>query len=258
MNITRTGVVLTFLALLAVQLLNAGESTSFDGVWKLNLEKSRISPYNLSIEKVEGGKIRFGDLLAVLNATEPPAPEDKTNVVFVASSDSETCKVTFLKNGKLVSITTFSSHGDKAVSKLKFRETEGKTFEQTTKFERVSGGPGFLGEWRSSDAAEDLPKTLKIAGGPSSGISLEFSEEHVSFTGMFDGKDYPMKPPNSEVMQMMSFERVGDKAFRTSRKLQGGEVFSTDVFTLSEDGTILTDTKAAEGRKTSNLVYEKK
>jgi hypothetical protein len=67
-----------------------------------------------------------------------------------------------------------------------------------------------------------------------------------------------MKPPNAEVMQMMSFERVGDKAFKTSRKIQGGEVFATDVFTLSGDGTTLIDTKAAEGRAPSTVVYEKK
>jgi len=89
-------------------------------------------------------------------------------------------------------------------------------------------------------------------------ITLEFSDEHVSFTGTFDGKDYPMQPSNGELIQLMSFERVGDRAFRTNRRVQDGDRFATDVFTLSADGTTLTDIKATEGRATSELVYEKK
>jgi hypothetical protein len=254
----RQGVVLTLFAFLAVGSLNAGETFPFDGVWKLNVEKSHISPYDITIETVEGGKIRFGDLVTVLNATEASEGQNSSNVVSVVSTDPESCKVTFVKDGKPVSVTTFTSHGDKVVSKVKVYRTEGKTGEQAVKFERLSGGPGFLGKWRASDAAADLPKTLKITGDGSTSITLDFPDEHVSFTGAFDGKDYPMQPSNGEVVQLMSFERIGERAFRTNRRVQGSAVFSTDVFTLSENGTTLTDTKAAKGRAPSEVVYEKK
>jgi hypothetical protein len=122
---------------------------------------------------------------------------------------------------------------------MKATKPDGSTMEQTSAWSRVSGGPGFLGKWKSTEV-KGAPNTLQIALDGPNGITLAYPEFQISCKGAFDGKDYPLSGAGATMKQTLAFEKAGPNSIKITTKV-AGKRFYVDVITLSADGKTLTD-----------------
>ena len=89
-------------------------------------------------------------------------------------------------------------NGDTVTAVMKATKPEGGTVEQSSTWARVSGGPGFLGRFKSTEV-KGAPLTLEIALDGASGITVKYPEFRIACKGsLSDGKGHPMTGAGAE------------------------------------------------------------
>jgi len=237
---------------------NLRAAREFDGLWKLNLAKSKVAGQTFVIEKQSSGKMYINlqgfEYDFDLSGKEFPTPDGGT--IAVTSADPKTWEFTGKMKGKVIGVYRFSVDGDKASMKMIARKEDGSDLESTTNFERVSGGPGHVGKWRSKDAS-GAPPSLKFATVAENKFTFDCPELKMTCQGAFDGKDHVVNAQGETTKQTFVFERKGAKSFQVTTKIDG-KPFMIEVFTLSDDGKTLTDNaNFAVANEPVTYVFEK-
>ncbi len=214
---------------------------SFAGSWKLNLAKSHLTGQTLSIEKKPSGLMHF-DMQGFaydfdVSGKDFPTPDGGTAAW--REVNPTTWEATNKVNGKTIATYQLTLNGDTIAAVMKATKPDGSALEQTSAWSRVSGGPGFLGTWKSTDV-KGAPNTLQIALAGPDGITVTYPEFQISCKGSFDGKDYPVTSAGGSMKQTFTFEKTGTNSIKITTKV-AGKPFYVDVFTLSLDGKTLTD-----------------
>jgi hypothetical protein len=90
------------------------------------------------------------------------------------------------------------------------------------------------------------------------GVDADGKPTHNEWTGMFDGKDYPVT--GDPMTDMRAYKRVNDHTLEITGK-KDGKVITTGRITVSADGksrTVKTSGTDAKGKKVKNTgVYDK-
>jgi hypothetical protein len=230
----------TFVALAFVSS-TAHAQPSFAGTWKLNLAKSQLTGQTLSIEKKPSGMMHF-DMQGFaydfdVSGKDFPTPDGGTAAW--REVNPTTWEATNKVNGKPIATYQLTLKGDTINAVMKATKPDGTTMEQTSAWSRVSGGPGFLGKWKSTEI-KGAPNTLQIALDGPNGITVTYPEFQISCKGSFDGKDYPLSGAGATMKQTLAFEKIGPTSIKMTTKV-AGKPFYVDVLTLSADGKTLTD-----------------
>ena len=231
---------------------------SFAGKWKLNLEKSQLTGQTLSIEKKPSGMLRF-DMQGFaydfdVSGKDFPTPDGGTTSW--REVNPTTWEATNKVNGKAIASYTLTLKGDAIAAVMKATKPDGSALEQTSVWTRVSGGPGFLGKWKSTEM-KGAPNTLEIALDGANGITLSYPEFQIACKGSFDGKDYPMTGAGATMKQTLAFEKTGPNSIKMTTKV-AGKPFYVDVLTLSADGKTLTDDgNPVAAKEPVKAVYER-
>jgi hypothetical protein len=237
----RSGVAVTLFVALASTVYLRAQQPSFAGTWKLNLDKSQLTGQTLSIEKTASGLMHFDSQGFAydfdLSGKEFPTPDGGT--VSWKEVNASTWDGIFKVNGKVLVTYHLTLDGDTTTAVMKATQPDGKAVEQTITTTRVSGGPGFLGKWKSKEV-KGAPTTMEIALDGANGITLKYPEFQIACKGSFDGKDNPMTGGGANLKQTLAFEKSGANAIKITTKLNG-KPFYVDVLTLSSDGKVLTD-----------------
>lgn len=205
------------------------------------MAKSQLTGQTFAIEKTSSGKFHFdSEGFAYdfdLSGKEFPTPDGGTTSW--QAPDAATWDGIIRMNGKAVLTYRLSLKGDTMMSIMKVTKPDGSVVEETGTNARVSGGPGFLGKWKSTDL-KGAPTSLDISTDASNHITLKFPEFQQTCTGAFDGKDNVVMSAGAASKQTLAFEKAGANSFRMTTKMNG-KPFYIDVFTLSADGKTLTD-----------------
>lgn len=234
---------LGFGILLALMSLSseAAAQPSFAGTWKLNLAKSQLTGQTLAIDKAASGLLHFDSQGFAydfdLSGKDFPTPDG--GAVSWREVSPTNWEGTIKLNGKPVAGYHLALKGDSITAVMKATKPDDGSMEQISTWTRVSGGPGFLGKWKSKDV-KGAPTTLEIALDGASGITLKYPEFQVACKGSFDGKDYPLTGAGANLKQTLAFEKSGTNTIKMTTKL-AGKPFYVDVLTLSADGKTLTD-----------------
>ncbi|MGA2186713.1 MAG: hypothetical protein ABSH47_27180 [Bryobacteraceae bacterium] len=214
---------------------------SLAGTWKLNLSKSKLTGTTFSIEKAASGLLHFDSQGFAfdfdLTGKEYPAP-DGTTVAYRAL-DANTWEQTTRMNHKVVEVAVSKLTQDTVTMTAKLTKPDGSTVEQTSKAVRVSGGPEFLGKWKSTEVG-GAATTMVIALEGANGIAVNYPEYQFSVKGSFDGKDNVATVAGANLKFTVAFEKTGRAGFKMTSKMDG-KPFLVDVLTLSPDGKTLTD-----------------
>jgi hypothetical protein len=231
---------------------------SLAGTWKLNLAKSQLTGQTLSIEKKSSGLMRF-DMQGFaydfdVSGKDFPTPDGGTSSW--REVNPTTWEATSKVNGKTIATYQLSLKGDTIAAVMKATKPDGTALEQTSSWTRVSGGPGFLGKWKSTDV-KGAPNTLQITLDRANGISISYPEFQIACKGSFDGKDYPMTGAGGAMKQTLAFEKAGANSIKMTTKV-AGKPFYVDVLTLSPDGKTLTDDgNPVAAKEPVKAVYER-
>src|SRR5882724_3688059 len=148
-------------------------------------------------------------------------------------------ELTFRMNGKVISKSRVSLNGNSLSWVSDITNPEGKAVQQTSTDTRVSGGPGFVGKWKSGDL-KGAATTLQITIEGANGITVKVPELQQACKGSFDGKDYPVTQAGQTSKFTNAFAKTGPNTIKITTKLNG-KLFYVDVYTLSADGKTLTD-----------------
>ena len=237
----RTSIYLRCLLTMATVSVALAAGPSFSGTWKLNMAKSQLTGQTATIEKTASGRMHFdGEGFGYdfdLTGKEYPTPDGGTTAWRAANPT--TWDVTNRMKGKVTVTFRLSLAGDSMNTVVKLTKPDGSVTEQSGTMTRVSGGPGFLGKWKSTEV-KGSPNSIVIATEGQNGITMTIPEGQAVCKGSFDGKDCLVSLAGEPSRQTLSFEKTGANAFKMTTKVNG-KPFYIDVFTVSADGKTLTD-----------------
>lgn len=214
---------------------------SFAGTWKLNLAKSQLTGQTVSVEKTASGLLHFDSQGFAydfdLSGKDFPTPDGGT--IAYREVNPTTWLATSKVNGKEILTVQITLKGDTQTVVMKPSKPGSGAVEQTFVMNRVSGGPGFLGKWKSTEV-KGTPTTMEIALEGANGITVRYPEFQIACKGAFDGKDYPFTGAGATLKQTLAFEKTGSNTLKLTTKING-KPFYVEVLTLSADGRTLTD-----------------
>jgi hypothetical protein len=133
----------------------------------------------------------------------------------------------------------------------------GGTFEQTTVYERMSGGPGLAGKWKTKNVQISAPTVVELRPSASDGLMISIPDFKVSADVKFDGKDHAVTGAGAPPGLTMAIQKSGPRSFQMTEKQNGKPIFQM-TFTVSADGKTLTEEGAPVGvNEKFRAVYER-
>jgi hypothetical protein len=162
--------------------------------------------------------------------------------------DANTWETAVKQNGKLISTdsTKLSADGKTLTVNSKGPKPAGGAFDQTTVYERVSGGPGLAGKWKTKNFKSSSPTLLELAASGADGLTVKIADFQIACDAKFDGKDYPATGPTVPPGLTLAVRKTGPRSFEMTER-QGGKTLFQLTFTVSADGKTLTETGGAPG-----------
>jgi len=237
----------TLLTLVAVATAVATDAPYF-GKWKVNSSKSQVDQV-VTIEKQPSGDFRFENsgfaYTFQLDGKEYPMPDGGTTSWKAVSDD--TWEVTNRANGKVSQRGRLTLKGDTIAFVATVPQADGKDITQTDTLKRLSGGPGFVGKWKPTK--QDVGE-FWIELTPDGADGLKLAAPNSLCVAKFDGKPYPMSGSGDGSKQTMSFRKTGPASFEAITYLDG-KIYFKDVYSVSADGKVLTDTSTPVATKKS-------
>ncbi len=241
----------------AASILVAADAP-YIGKWKLNPAKSQLTGETVAIEKTASGLMRF-EMSGVsytfnVDGKEYPTPDGGT--ASWKDLDANMWEVTIRMNGKVAVVIKLSLEGNTISSSASIKKPDGGTIDQTGKFVRASGGPGFLGKWKSTEVKVPT-MSMELTPNGTDGLILRFPEEGTTCAAQFDGKDYPVTGPLVGKKVSFSLRKTGPRSFEMTEKLDGKAVYQ-ERFSVSEDGNTLTnDASSVSAKEPIKVVYDR-
>jgi hypothetical protein len=133
----------------------------------------------------------------------------------------------------------------------------GGTFEQTTVYQWVSGGPGLEGKWKTKNVQTSAPTVLDLTPSGTDGLTVSIPDFKITADVKFDGKDYPATGPGLPPGLTRAIQKTGPRSFDLTEKQDGKPLFKLS-FAVSADGKTLTETGGPVGvDETFKAVYDR-
>lgn len=145
--------------------------------------------------------------------------------------DANTWDVVDRMNNKVRGTQHLSLNRDTLTGTGQQIKADGGAVPFSTTWKRVSGGFGFLGQWKSTEGSTSGTLELE-ANGP--------DEVTLKFLAKFDGKDCPLTGPTAGDKTTLSLKKIGPRSFEVTQKLSGKAVYA-DKYTISVQRQTLTD-----------------
>ena len=241
-------------AVLSVALVGIGAAALFAsdppyvGTWKLNPAKSNFGETTVTYEQLAGGQMKLtADGQSYAFGTDGKAyPTPWGSTAEWKAVDASTWEVTNKANAKVVGTATLKLAADGKTLTVdgKNIKANGETSNDVAVYERLSGGPGLAGKWKTKNLKIGAPGTMSISPSGTDGLTLTFVEEKGTCSAKFDGKDYPASGPTWPPGWMCAIARNGATALDLTWK-RDGKVMFKETLTPSADGKTLTDVSGA-------------
>jgi hypothetical protein len=228
------------------------------GKWKMNSAKSSVTGQTLSIEKTASGAMRYDSggfaYEFKTDGKEYPLPDGGTTAW--KAVDAKTWDVTNRKNGKATANYRLVLDGDTMTFQSVLSKADGGTLNESGKATRVSGGPGFMGKWKISDAKIAVT-TMDIAANGADGVTIQFPEQGATCRAKFDGKDYPLTGTLVGNGSAYALKKTGARSFEITEKLNGKPMY-VDKINVSDDGkTLVMDGTPTSANEPVKFIYDR-
>jgi len=228
------------------------------GKWKVNPAKSQVTGQTLTLVTPTSGMMRYesGGISYEfkLDGKEYPMPDGGTTSW--KAIDAKTWDVTNRKGGKVTANYRLAVDGDTMTFRSVLSKADGGSLNESGKLTRMSGGPGFAGKWKISDAKMAVT-TMEIAANGPDGITIAYPEQGGVCKAKFDGKDYALTGPLVGNGNSYTLKKTGATSFEITEKLNGKALY-TDKINVSADGKVLTlDGTPTSSNEPIKLIYER-
>jgi hypothetical protein len=244
------------MSLLAVPACMA-QSNPWNGSWKLDPSTFKYEGATFSVTTDDAGftVTRGGEAQpkVVCDGKEHKSTND---FMITCTKSADGYAITANKDGKPIRKTkiSVSTDGKTRTSESEFFPAEGDPYTMTMVSERVSGGPGTAGEW----------KEVRFSSSQDSGVlSIAVNDDSVDFKETDTPKPITCKLDGTETKfpggGSMSVKLADPHTLKVTYKDQDGKVRRENTFSLSEDGTTITETDVtpAPSQSTMSVVLRK-
>lgn len=234
---------LSVFALMAAAGLAAADPP-YVGQWKFNPARSDFGQFTMLYEQLPDGQMKVtaeGQTATFkIDGNDYPTPWGDT--MSYKSIDDHSWETTGKLNGKVVQTgkLTLSADGKTLNIDSKVMKADGTTSDNAMVLQRVSGGPGLAGKWKTRNVKITSPGSIEIGAPGTDGIVLKFADEGGTCDAKFDGTEHPatgkMWPSGWTCLASRRGTRGFDVAWR-----RDGQLMFTSTFTVSGNGQTLTD-----------------
>ncbi len=216
----------------------------------MNVEKSNFGDTTVTYEQLSGGEMK-----ATMDGQSYTFKTDgKDNMtpwgITLAWKpvNAKTWEVAEKTNGKVTNTSTVKLSADGKALTVDSRrvKADGGISNDSIAFQRVSGGPGLAGKWKTKNLKTSSPETLNLTPKGSDGLTISLGNTGGVCDAKFDGKDYPAKGPVWPSGWTCVIAKNGARGLNLTWKKDGKDMYKS-VLTASSDGKTLTETGSAAG-----------
>ena len=228
------------------------------GKWKMNPAKSQVTGQTLSIEPAASGMMHYESAGFTYDfktdGKEYPMPDGGTTSW--KAVDAKTWEVTNRRNGKVTANYRLVLDGNTMTFQSVVSRADGGTLNESGKATRMSGGPGFAGKWKVTDA-KVASTMMDISLNGVDGVTIQYPEQGAICKAKFDGKDYALTGTLVGNGSAYVLKKTGPRSFDITEKLNGKALY-IDKISVSDDGKTLTlDGSPTSANEPVRLVYER-
>lgn len=250
---------LSLIAALACATAAAMAENPFAGTWKVDYSKSHVTGQTIGFAPEGSGQIRFtaaNDSYSF--KTDGTDTKDSFgDTVQWKQMDDHTWKE-FTKEGSMVVTDTWTLGSDGKTLDVATSGTRpnGQEINVTESYTRIAPGKSFYGKWKSTKMENNSPTTAKIDADGDNGIVWHIPEIKASVNLKFDGKEVAPTGPTVPQGLTLAATKVGPRSFELTEKENGKVVFK-GRYTVSADGSTMTEVGSAPGAAPVKVVYQK-
>lgn len=234
---------------------------AYAGKWKMNPSKSNFGETTMVYEEGGGGQIKAtmdGQTYTFTTDGKDVATPWGSTMAWKAVG-ANSWEITEKISGKVSMSGTvkLSADGKALVIAGKRTKADGGSTDEAVTFQRVSGGPGLMGKWKTRTMTSSSPDTLTVTPKGTDGVLMAMGGESTGCDAKFDGKDYPMKSAVMPPGWTCQVAKSGPNGLALTWKKDGKEMYKTTI-TASADGKTLTEKGSAPGvNETFSIVYDR-
>jgi hypothetical protein len=157
----------------------------------------------------------------------------------------------------MTDFVTLSADGKSLTVNSKGTKPNGEKQDDMAVFDRVSGGPGLAGKWKTKNVKSTSPSVLELTPSGADGLAYRVIDQNMTCDAKFDGKDHPCSGPTLAPGWTAALTSAEARSFTLTVK-NNGKVLGKYVYTVSPDGKTLTESGvgAATNEKTK-VVYDR-
>jgi len=250
-----------FLIGICVCSLGGAAGAPYAGKWKMNVSKSNFGDTTVTYEQMSGGEMKCtadGQSYTFKNDGKDNMTPWGMTVAWNELGPNN-WEMTEKTGDKVTATSTLklSSDGQKLTVNAKRAKASGGSSEDSTVFQRVSGGPGLSGKWRTKNLKTNSPETLSLTPKGSDGLAIALGNEGAVCNAKFDGKDHPATGPVWPAGWTCVVSKSGARAVDVTWRKDGKDMYKSSL-TASTDGKTLTETGSASGvSEPYKIVYDR-
>jgi hypothetical protein len=239
----------------------AAADLPYAGKWKMNPAKSDFGETTITYEQLPSGEMQAtaaGESYK-FKADGKDYPAIFGNTAAWKALGPTSWETTWKLNGKVLTTDTLtlSADGKTLTVNTKGKKPNGEMMDDTAMMERVSGGPGLAGKWKTKNMKSAAPSVLEITAAGTDGIVFKIADMDMSCNGKFDGKDHPCTGPTLAPGWTASFANAGPRGLDMIIKNNGKPLFKLS-YSVSADGKTLTEDGTATGpNEKTKVVYDR-
>jgi len=238
--------------------LGLAAEAPYAGKWKMNPAKSDFGETTMTYEQLPGGEIK-----ATMDGVSYTFKADGKDVMTPwgmmmawKSTGANSWEYTEKTNGKTSATGTVKLSADGKMLSMDSTRTksDGGTSNESMSFERVSGGPGLAGKWKTKNLKSSSPETLTLTPKGADGLEIMMGNEGGKCDAKFDGKPHPAVGTLLPSGWTCVIAKSGESINITWQK-DGKDMYKS---TLTASGKTLTEMTAAPGTNEKvKIVYDK-
>ena len=252
------------LATFAASPCRAADSAEnpWNGTWKLNQERSKLTGDTFSISKAKGGKLRYNDGAVTYDfacdGTEYAVLADRTASCTQISPSS--FSIVTKAKGVDYSKTQreISADGKTMTAVTSGTQPDGTPYTETNIYQRLSGKSGLPGTWKNVKSESSSPDVMVINVSGSNAIHWELPGQKESLDGKMDGQPIAVTGPQVPDGLTFTFRKIGESRLTYAVKFKDKTLNEGEQL-LSADGRTITDTSWIPAKPTEKEIafYEK-
>ena len=215
----------------------------FAGTWKLNQAKSKFTGTITKYEQKPLGAFTYSSGSVQyefkIDGKESPGPFGYT-VIWNKVNDSTWETVLKLKGNVVVTDRIeLSKDGRSMTVTSTGKKPSGESFKDVAVQERIAGGPGLAGTWKSAKVNITSPDIVEIKASGSNELEVYWPAWKAGYKAQLDGKDYTVTGPTVSAGFTIALKPAGPRTLEVVEK-HGGKTISLGTMKVSADGKTLT------------------